>query len=121
MYSRITVSSRPTVDTKYPRAQKCCPTKFLFRSPYTRARWIALFPLINPITCDTAYLGGIAIIMCTWSGSRCPSSIFDPTLFLLGQLPQHFPQVPPQFSVQLLPAVLGDKHHMIFALPLRMA
>src|SRR5215472_6967564 len=75
MYSRITVSSRPTVDTKYPRAQKCCPTKFLFVSPYTRARWIALFPLINPITCDTPYLGGIAIIMCTWSGSRCPSSI----------------------------------------------
>src|SRR5437016_14417513 len=27
MYSRITVSSRPTVSTKYPRAQKLCPTK----------------------------------------------------------------------------------------------
>ena len=37
MYSRITASSRPTVDTKYPRAQKCCPTKPRFRSPYTRA------------------------------------------------------------------------------------
>src|ERR1019366_3621981 len=36
---------------------------------------MALFPLINPITCATAYLGGIEIIMCTWSGSRCPSSI----------------------------------------------
>src|SRR5271157_1060850 len=75
MYSRITVSSLPTVDTKYPRAQKCCPTKFRFFSPYTRAKWIALLPLINPITCDNAYLGGIAIIMCTWSGIRCPSSI----------------------------------------------
>src|SRR5664279_2800271 len=30
---------------------------------------------MNPITCATAYLGGIEIIMCTWSGSRCPSSI----------------------------------------------
>ena len=30
MYSRITSSSRPTVETKYPRAQKCCPTKFRF-------------------------------------------------------------------------------------------
>jgi hypothetical protein len=29
---------RPTVDTKYPRAQKCCPTKLRLRSPYTRAR-----------------------------------------------------------------------------------
>src|SRR6516164_368217 len=73
--SRITLSSLPTVDTKYPRAQKFWPTKFLFFSPYTRARWIALLPLINPTTCDTAYLGGIAIIMCTWSGIRCPSSI----------------------------------------------
>jgi hypothetical protein len=27
MYSRIIPSSRPTVETKYPRAQKCCPTK----------------------------------------------------------------------------------------------
>src|SRR5579863_658429 len=75
MYSRTASPFLPTVDTKYPRAQKCCPTKFRFRSPYTRARWIALFPLMYPITCDTAYLGGIAIIMCTWSGSRCPSSL----------------------------------------------
>src|SRR5664279_5624335 len=75
MYSRTNASSRPTVDTKYPRAQKLCPTKFCFRPPYTRARCIALFPLMNPITCATAYLGGIEIIMCTWSGSRCPSSI----------------------------------------------
>src|SRR5664279_81585 len=75
MYSRTNASSHPTVDTKYPRAQKLCPTKFCFRPPYTRARCIALFPLINPITCATAYLGGIEIIMCTWSGSRCPSSI----------------------------------------------
>ena len=32
MYARITASSRPTVDTKYPRAQKCCPTKLRLRS-----------------------------------------------------------------------------------------
>src|SRR5580700_4483876 len=50
MYSRITSVSRPTVDTKYPLAQKCWPTKFRFFSPYTRAKCIALFPLINPIT-----------------------------------------------------------------------
>src|SRR3990170_3222423 len=30
---------------------------------------------MNPTTCDTAYFGGIAIIMCTWSDSRCPSSM----------------------------------------------
>jgi len=33
MYVRITASSLPTVDTKYPRAQKCCPTKLRLRSP----------------------------------------------------------------------------------------
>ena len=33
----ITASSRPTVDTKYPRAQECWPTRFRFRSPYTHA------------------------------------------------------------------------------------
>src|SRR6185295_1693813 len=77
MYSRIACSSRPTVLTKYPLAQKCCPTKLRFLSPYTRARWIALLPLMNPTTCDTAYFGGIEISMCTWSGIKCPSSIFD--------------------------------------------
>src|ERR1700732_680994 len=65
MYSRITSVSRPTVDTKYPLAQKRWPTKFRFFSPYTRAKCIALFPLINPITCDTACFGGIEINMCT--------------------------------------------------------
>ena len=33
MYSRTTSSYLPTVDTKYPRAQKCCPTKLRFLSP----------------------------------------------------------------------------------------
>ena len=37
MYARITRSSRPTVDTKYPRAQKCCPTKLRGRPPNSRA------------------------------------------------------------------------------------
>jgi len=37
MYSRIAFSSRPTVDTKYPRAQKCCPVKFLRLPPNVRA------------------------------------------------------------------------------------
>jgi hypothetical protein len=33
MYSRITASSRPTIEMKYPLAQKCCPVKLRFRSP----------------------------------------------------------------------------------------
>jgi hypothetical protein len=48
MYALMTPSSRPTVQTKYPRAPKCCPTKLRFLSPYTRAMWIALFPFRKP-------------------------------------------------------------------------
>ena len=33
--------------------------------PEVPAMWIALFPLMYPITCDTEYFGGIEIIMCT--------------------------------------------------------
>src|SRR5262252_3378881 len=56
MYSRITVSSRPTVVDGTLSLDKA-------------------FPLIKPTTCDTAYFGGIEINMCTWSGCRWPSSI----------------------------------------------
>lgn len=61
----MTCSSGPTVETKYPRAQKCCPTKLRLRSAYTRDKWIALFPLMSPTTCATAYFRGIAINMGT--------------------------------------------------------
>jgi hypothetical protein len=53
MYRRTAASFLPTVDTQYPRAQKCWPTKFRRRHAYTRAMWIALLPLMNPITLDT--------------------------------------------------------------------
>ena len=43
--------------------------------PTYRRIGVALFPLMYPITCATAYFGGIAIIMCTWSDNKCPSSI----------------------------------------------
>src|SRR5271157_334368 len=46
MYSRTTASSRPTVETRNPRAQKLWPTEFCFHSPYTRSRRIALLPFI---------------------------------------------------------------------------
>src|SRR6266403_2606019 len=48
-----------------------------FRSlPHKRAIAMALFPFRNPITEATGYFGGIAMHMCTWSGSRCPSMIW---------------------------------------------
>jgi hypothetical protein len=37
--------------------------KFFLFPRYTRAMWMALFPLRNPTTCATEYLGGIEINM----------------------------------------------------------
>jgi hypothetical protein len=34
---------------------------FLFLSMNVRATWIALLPLMNPMTCATGYFGGIEI------------------------------------------------------------
>ena len=61
MYSRIACSSRPTVDTKYPRAQKLWPVKFLTLPCMSRATAMALLPLIKPITSLTECFGGIAM------------------------------------------------------------
>ena len=46
IYFRITSSSSPTVETKYPPAHICCPVKYLCRSPYRRALYTALFPFM---------------------------------------------------------------------------
>ncbi len=48
-------------------------------------------------------------------------SFFNPALLLLRQLPEYLSEVPPQFPVQHFTPALGDKHYMVFALPLRMA
>jgi len=73
MYSLVSSSSLPHVDTKYPRAQNFSPVKFFLRLPKFLATYIALFPFMNPTTWATAYFGGIDISICTWSGMRCPS------------------------------------------------
>ena len=52
-------------------------------------------------------------------GQQVP--LFNPTLLLLGQLPEHLPKMPPQFVVERFATILRNKHHMIFAFPLRMA
>ena len=63
--------------------------KIAFLSPYTRAKCIALLSLIYPATCGTAYFAGIAIIMCSWSGIRWPSSIRTPGNVKLMLPPRH--------------------------------
>src|SRR5215475_4239692 len=71
MYSRITASSRPTVETKEPASQEDLANEIsLPFSVHTGD-----VSLNEPDHCDTAYFGGIEINMCTWAGCRCPCSI----------------------------------------------
>lgn len=63
MYGRTICSSRPTVETRYPRARKFYPVKFRLVSIRLRAMDIALLPLIYPTTDDTAYFGGMLMHM----------------------------------------------------------
>ena len=63
--ARIISSSRPTVVTKYPRAQNLWPRKFrILRSTFC-AIHIELFPFMYPMICATEYLGGIDISIWT--------------------------------------------------------
>ena len=73
MYSLISSSFLPHVDTKYPLAQSFSPVKLFLRLLKFLAIYIALFPLIYPTTCATAYFGGIDTSIWTWSGIGCPS------------------------------------------------
>src|SRR5271166_5362479 len=74
MYRRIWSSSRPTVLTQYPRAQKLRPNNvpFVFNS----SRWIrvALLPFRYPIVMATLYLGGTLSSMWMWSGIALPAN-----------------------------------------------
>jgi hypothetical protein len=69
----------------------------------------------NPITEATGYFGGIAIHMCTWSGSRCPSMIWHS--FCPRQGVEYFSQFAPCLAKQHLAPSLGHKHHMILTVP----
>src|SRR6266436_1523594 len=119
MYSRITTSSRPTVETKYPRAQKCCPTKFRFFSPYTRAKWIALLPVMKPTTCENRIFRWDGNHHVNVVGHQVP--LFDSALLLLRQFPKHLSKVPSQLRVKCLPPAFWNEYNMIFALPLAVA
>src|SRR5215470_8140504 len=81
MYLRTCSSSKPTVDTAYPRAQKCSPVKF--RSlPHSRAIEMALFPFRNPITEATGYFGGIAMHILSATVKPVRVSLVEPVAYL---------------------------------------
>jgi hypothetical protein len=121
MYSRIAASSRPTVETKYPLAQKFCPTKLHFLSPYVRAKWIALLPLMKTDRLRNRIF--------RWDRDhhvnviRHQVTLFDPAFLLQRQLAKHILEVLSHFSAEHLPAVLGNEHpwylhsHLVWLIP----
>jgi hypothetical protein len=48
-------------------------------------------------------------------GKQMP--FFNPALLLFCKTPEHLAQIPPQFCVQILPAVFRDENNVILALP----
>ncbi len=74
-YCFIFSSSKPTVLTQYPFAQKCRPQYLFFKFICLSNIFIALFPLRKPTTSDAEYLGGKDITRCTWSNWTLPAKI----------------------------------------------
>src|ERR1700682_2130038 len=119
MYSRITASSRPTVETKYPLAQKCWPTKLRFFSPVHPGQMDRAFTLDVPDHLrDRIFRRNrdhhVNVI-------RHEMAFFDSAFLLQRQLTEHLAEMPSQFPVKRLPTALGNEHDMVFALPLAVA
>jgi hypothetical protein len=52
---------------------------------------------------------------------RQKMTLLDPALLLLGQLPEHLPEMRPQLRIQRLSPALRNEHDVVFALPFRVA
>jgi hypothetical protein len=114
MYSRITVSSRPRVETKYPLAQKCCPTKLRFFSQMDRTLALDKPDHLRDRVFRRNRDHHVNVI-------RHEMAFLDLALLLQRQLTEDLAEMPSQFPVKRLSAALGNKHNMIFALPLAVA
>ena len=74
-YLRISSSSRPTVLTQYPFAQKCRPQYRRFSSKWWSNTLIALLPLMKPTVSAIENLGGTLSTRWIWSTWTLPSRI----------------------------------------------
>ena len=74
-YFLICSSSRPTVLTQYPFAQKCLPQYLFFNSVCLSNILMALFPFKKPTTSDIEYFGGNDNTKWIWSICTLPSKI----------------------------------------------
>ena len=78
-YFRILSSSRPTVLTQYPLAQKCLPQYRFFNSRCRSKILMAHLPFKKPTVSETENFGGIDNIKCTWSSWMFNSTTSAPS------------------------------------------
>ena len=111
-------SSRPTVDTKYPRAQKCCPTKVPTALAVGPRDVDRTFPLDVPDDVRHRVL---------WRDRQHHVDVVDHkmaladlALLLLRKLAENFTQVTPNLPVQDFPSAFRDEDDVVLTLPLRM-
>ena len=117
MYCRTRASSSPTVLTPEPGAQKLRP---LIRRSCSNSRGIrtALFPFRKPRTNATLVLRGDTQAQMDVVGHRMPFQHRDATWTT--QIPQDGPDLPPQPSVEDLPAVFRYDHDVVLPVPTHM-
>ncbi len=118
MYSRITVSSRPTVDTISPRPEVLTNEILLALSVDSRKvnRTLAL---------DESHHFRYCIL--GWNRDhhvhvvRHQMTFLNPALLLFGEAPEYLAQVLAKAAVKRLAATLRYENHVLFALPLAVA
>jgi hypothetical protein len=115
---RITVSSRPNIDTKYPRPEALSRVILILFSIHPREAY-------RSIAADEIHRRCHGIL---WRdrdhhvhmvGQKMP--FLNPTIFLLGTLSQHLAQTHAQLSVQHLAPAFRNENNVALALPLRVA
>ena len=74
-YFLIFSSSKPTVLTQYPFAQKCLPQYRFFKSTCISNILMALFPFRKPTISEIEYFGGTDMTKWMWSLCTLPSNI----------------------------------------------
>src|SRR6266550_7523876 len=113
-YLRTCSNSKLTVDTAYPRAQKCSPVKF--RSlPHKRGHRYGALPF------QKSDHRGHRILRRDRDAHvhmvRQRVSLHDLALLLPRQCVEYFSQLAPCLAKQHLAPPLGHKHHMILTVP----
>lgn len=119
MYSRITASSRHSVETEYPGAQKCWPKELRFHSPLLPRQVDSSLPLDEPDHLRHRVLRRVRQKNVNVIGHQVP--FFDQAFLPRRQLAEHLARVLSQLRIQRSPSAFRDEDDVKFAVPWRVA